>query len=56
METLDIKINKMKQYINTKDISAINKLKLSVIKENNKYNLNEEDFKYIDEYNYYVKF
>lgn len=56
METLDIKINKMKQYINTKDISAINKLKLSVIKENNKYNLNKEDFKYIDEYNYYVKF
>lgn len=56
METLDIKINKMKQYINTKDISAINKLKLSVIKENNKYNLNEEDFKYIDEYNYYVNF
>lgn len=56
METLDIKINKMKQYINTKDISAINKLKLSVIKDNNKYNLNEDDFKYIDEYNYYVKF
>lgn len=56
METLDIKINKMKQYINTKDISAVNKLKLSAIKDNNKYDLNEEDLKYIDEYNYYIKF
>lgn len=55
MNSLDIKINEIKNNLINKNIKAIRKSKLKIIKSKDIKNIKPESIDLLDEYNYYVK-